>query len=112
MIAGVIGAIVGLVMLFGAASITLPDLGRAGSVVMSALRGVVLIFSVIEFGGVAAYQGRSWYGSMIGSILGLATASSLPAVRNQNSPQPSANKGQPKHRRSQRPRVTRPFGDF
>lgn len=79
MIAGVIGVIVGLVMLFGAASITLPVFGGAGSIVMSAVGVIVLIFSIIEFGsGVAAYEGRSWYGSMIGGILGFVTFFTIP----------------------------------
>jgi hypothetical protein len=79
LIAGVIGAIVGLSLLFGAASITVPFLGGASGIVLAALGVVVLIFSIIEFGGgVAAYEGRSWYGSMIGGILGMVTFFTLP----------------------------------
>lgn len=52
----------------------MPFLGGASAIVMAALGVVVLIFSVIEFGGgIAAFEGRSWYGSMIGGILGIVT---------------------------------------
>jgi hypothetical protein len=79
MIAGVIGAIVGLSLLFGAASITVPVLGGASGIVLAALGVIMLIFSIIEFGGgVAAYEGRSWYGSMVGGILGFVTFFTLP----------------------------------
>ncbi|MFB6130737.1 MAG: hypothetical protein ABEJ28_07960 [Salinigranum sp.] len=76
MLAGVIGAIVGLGMLIAAAG------GGAfgfGPLVAGALGGIVLVFSVIEFaGGWSAYDGQNWYGSMTAAILGLVTFFTLP----------------------------------
>jgi|GEM_PF-2629233 len=77
MLAGVIGAIVGLGLLIAAAGgvdlfgLTAFSAGLAG--------GVVLVFSVVEFaGGWAAYQGHNWYGSMTAGVLGMVTFFTLP----------------------------------
>ncbi len=79
MIAGVIGSIVGLALLFGPAlfGVTLRLLGIGG--LAAAFGGVVLVFSVIEFaGGYVAYEGRSWYASIVGAVLGMVTGITLP----------------------------------
>jgi len=76
MLAGVIGAIVGLGLLI--ASATTPPLGLT-PILSAILGGVTLVFSVIEFaGGVRAYQGKNWYGSMTAAMLGLVTFFTLP----------------------------------
>jgi hypothetical protein len=76
MLAGVIGAIVGLGLLITSAGISLLGLSGLGAATAG---GVVLVFSVIEFaGGVSAYRGHNWYGSMTAGVLGLVTFFTLP----------------------------------
>lgn len=74
MIAGLLGAIVGLGLLIAAATAELaPELfwGIVGA--------FVLVISAIEFaGGWSAYHGRNWYGSMTAGILGLMTIFTFP----------------------------------
>lgn len=75
-IAGVVGAIVGLGLLISAAT---GALEIVSPLVTAISGGMVLVFSVIEFGGgIAAYNGRNWYGSMTAAILGLVTFFTLP----------------------------------
>lgn len=76
-LAGVIGAIVGLGLLIaatggaGAFGLSSTMLGVAGS--------VILVLAVIEcVGGWSAYKGKNWYGSMAAGVLGLATFFTLP----------------------------------
>ncbi|MGA9399866.1 hypothetical protein [Haladaptatus sp.] len=76
MLAGVIGAIVGLGLLITSAGISLLGLSGLGAATAG---GVVLVFSVIEFaGGASAYRGHNWYGSMTAGVLGLVTFFTLP----------------------------------
>lgn len=76
MLAGVIGAIVGLGLLIGAATGGLLGLGATVEAVVG---GVTLVFSVIEFGGGwSAYNGHNWYGSMTAAVLGVVTFFTLP----------------------------------
>jgi len=76
MLAGVIGAIVGLGLLITSAGISLFGLSGLAAAIAG---GVVLVFSVIEFaGGASAYRGRNWYGSMTAGVLGLVTFFTLP----------------------------------
>ncbi|MFB6154159.1 MAG: hypothetical protein ABEJ27_07905 [Halodesulfurarchaeum sp.] len=78
MLAGVIGAIVGLGLLIGAATGGLLGLGLS-AVGEAVIGGIVLVFSVIEFGGGwSAYNGTNWYGSMTAAILGLVTFFTFP----------------------------------
>lgn len=76
MVAGAIGAVVGLGLLLGATA--------GGSFGLSAtatatVGGVMLVFSVIEFGGgILGYRGSNWYGSLTAAILGLVTFFTLP----------------------------------
>lgn len=78
MLAGVIGVIVGLGLLIAAAA------GANLGVGLTALTGgiaggVILVFAAIEFaGGLSAYQGKNWYGSMTAGILGLITFFTFP----------------------------------
>lgn len=79
MISGVLGSIAGLALLFGSSLFgnTLNALGVTS--LTAAIGVVVLVFSVIEFaGGYLGYGGHSWYGSMIGGILGMVTIVTLP----------------------------------
>jgi len=76
MLAGVIGAIVGLGLLITSATGALASVTPLTTAIAG---GVVLVFSVIEFGGGwSAYQGHNWYGSMTAALLGLVTFFTLP----------------------------------
>lgn len=76
LIAGVIGAIVGLGMLLGSTTGSVFGLNPPTAALLG---GVMLVFSVIEFGGgILAYRGSNWYGSMTAAILGLVTVFTLP----------------------------------
>lgn len=79
MIAGVIGSIIGLALLFGA-SVFGGTLTALGVTSLAAIIGVVmLVFSVIEFGGgYVAYEGKSWYASIVGAVLGMVAIVTLP----------------------------------
>ena len=79
MIAGVLGSIVGLALLFGV-SLVGAALSALGITSLAAAIGVVmLVFSIIEFaGGYVAYEGRSWYASIVGAVLGMLTIVTLP----------------------------------
>lgn len=78
MLAGVIGAIVGFGLLIAAAAGVSLGLGLTpltGGIV----GGVVLVFAAVEFaGGVAAFNGKNWYGSMTAGIIGMITIFTLP----------------------------------
>jgi len=77
MLAGVIGAVVGLGLLISAA--TGGVVGLLTPIGAAVAGGIVLVFSVIEFvGGTRAYRGKNWYGSMTAAILGLVTFFTLP----------------------------------
>lgn len=77
MIAGIIGAIIGLALLLGGASVG--TVFGVNGLVLVAVGAVMLIFSLIEFaGGAASYNGRSWYGGIIGGILGILTIFTIP----------------------------------
>lgn len=76
MLAGVIGAIVGLGLLIAAAA---GGVAQLNALTAGIAGGVVLVFAVIEFaGGWSAYNGRNWYGSMTAGILGLVTFFTFP----------------------------------
>ena len=76
MLAGVVGAIVGLGLLITSAGVPMLGLSGLGAATVG---GIVLVFSIIEFaGGVSAYRGRNWYGSMTAGVLGLVTIFTLP----------------------------------
>ncbi|MFB6253657.1 MAG: hypothetical protein ABEI06_03515 [Halobacteriaceae archaeon] len=75
-LAGVIGAIVGLALLIGAATGGILGLTATTEAIIG---GVVLVFSVIEFvGGWSAYKGKNWYGSMTAAVLGIVTFFTFP----------------------------------
>ncbi|MFB6253667.1 MAG: hypothetical protein ABEI06_03565 [Halobacteriaceae archaeon] len=77
MLAGVIGAIVGLGMLVSAAAAG--GMLNISPTITATVGGVVLVFSVIEFvGGWAGYKGSNWYGSMTAAVLGIVTLFTLP----------------------------------
>lgn len=77
MLAGVIGAIVGLGLLISAASGTV--LGAFAPATAAVAGGVVLVFSVVEFaGGWESYRGKNWYGNTTAAVLGLVTFFTLP----------------------------------
>ncbi|MFB6079522.1 MAG: hypothetical protein ABEJ81_00745 [Haloferacaceae archaeon] len=76
MIAGVIGAVVGLGFLLGATAGTVFGLAASTAALVG---GVMLVFSVIEFGGgVLASRGHNWYGSLTAAVLGIVTFFTLP----------------------------------
>ena len=76
MLAGVIGAIVGLGLLIASAGTSVLGLSGLAAAIAG---GVVLVFSIIEFtGGASAYRGHNWYGSMTAGVLGLVTFFTLP----------------------------------
>jgi len=79
MLAGIIGVIVGLVGLISAVTGTAIPLVDFSPVVTGLGSAVVVVFALIEFGGgVAAYRGKNWYGSMTAAILGMVTLFTLP----------------------------------
>ena len=76
MLAGVIGAVVGLGLLVASTAV---GVAGFGPVTTAAAGGVTLVFSVIEFaGGIQAFRGRNWYGSMTAAMLGLVTFFTMP----------------------------------
>jgi hypothetical protein len=76
MVAGVIGAIVGLGFLIAAAA---GGVGGLDPLTAGLAGGIILVFAVIEFaGGWAAYHARGWYGSMTAGVLGLVTFFTFP----------------------------------
>lgn len=78
MLAGAIGAIVGLGMLVTAVTAG-GFLGVLNATTATILGVIVLVFSVIEFAGaIAAFRGSNWYGSMTAAMLGIVTVFTLP----------------------------------
>jgi hypothetical protein len=77
-LAGVIGAIIGFGLLIVAATGVNLELGLT-PFTGGLLGAIVLVFAAVEFaGGVAAFNGRNWYGSMTAGIIGMVTFFTLP----------------------------------